>query len=142
MVRKDLIAMMLGGRLIQKVVSITLVNNVTLNEHVDVPAGKQWLLLAVKAVNGDDVDRAIDITIYKEVAATNLLRRLIYAGTVTPNAHLQWPSYSTNVGITSMSALVLLKGGNRIRATFVAGGASTGATDADGLVLEYIEYDM
>jgi len=132
-----------GGRLVQKVVSITLVNNVTLNEHVDVPANKRWVILGIRAVNCDDVNRAMAFEVYKEAAGTNLLRRLTYnTGILANGAALQYPSYGTDTGSTNHYGPVILQGGNRITTIFVAGGASTGGTDADGLIVEYLEYDM
>lgn len=142
MVNQDVIATMLGGRLVQDIQSVTLLNNTTHYQHTSVPANKRWILLGVRAVNGDNVARAMAIEVYDVVARTNMLRRLAYHGGILTTAALQWPSYGVDTGTTNHYGLVILGENNTITATWVAGGASGGSVDADGLVLEYIEIDM
>lgn len=145
MVKKDLIATMQGGRLIQKVTSVTLVNNVTLNENVSVPAGKMWKLLSVKMMNPDDVARDFYIFKYLEVARTNLIKKLAQGVAIAANAAFYWPNARTNAATTDRQPLwhdEFLAEFNTLNFNWSAGGASAGGTDADGLVLEYLEYDM
>lgn len=134
-----------GGKLKQEVTSVVLVNNTLKVIDTTVPAGKQWKLIGVKALNIDDVDRTVTINVYKEAGKTNLLREL-NKGALGANAgeHLHWPSEGVSTGEadhTSQWADIPLVPGNTINVQWAAGGASTGATDADGLVIEYLEID-
>lgn len=143
MVNLEIIPTMLGGRLVQKVVSITLANNTGLLEHTNVPANKRWLLLGIKVNNPDDVARYVVIFKYKEAARTNLIRMLAINTALGANAELCWPNTDADITIGSpANHTEIFVGGNVLTVNWVAGGASAGGTDADGLVIEYIEYDM
>lgn len=129
-----------AGNIHQEVTSVPLVNNTELIIDVSVPTGKIWFLLGVKAVNGDDVARDITIVIYKEAAKTNLLKTLNYANTAD-GVSLQWPASNNSATLVGMYSPQILVAANKISITWAAGGASTGATDADGLIIEYLEID-
>lgn len=137
-----------GGDLKQVVTSVVLVNATAKTLDTVVPTGKRWKLLGVKAINGDDVTRDINVFIYKEPAKTNVLRKLIRIDAVLANGGVcQWPNYHvTTTATTGCNALhqpaeVILAAGNVISVVWATGGASTGATDTDGLVIEYLEID-
>lgn len=130
-----------GGAHEQKVTSVTLVNNTEKTVDTVVPAGKRWILLAVRAVNGDDVQRTVNIYIYKEAAKTNLLRQ-IFNGAVGAGAAGQWPGMLDSVQYQYIWSLVVLEAANAISVVWAAGGASTGAVDADGLIIDYLEVDL
>jgi len=132
-------------RLKQEVTSITLVNNTKKTEDVTVPQGERWLLLNVKMANNDDVTRDIRCTIYKEAAKTNMIRHLMFYAAVPTNAYRQWPSWpsgGTSGSATFQNALVILDSGNTLDCIWEAGGASAGAVDADGLVVEYLKVEI
>jgi len=133
-----------GGKLVQAVTSIVLVNATAKTQDTTVGTGKRWLLLGIKAVNGDDVTRNITMSIYKEAAKTNLLRNLYYEAAIGANGGVaQWPN--CQIQITNYLhnwAPILLEAGNTISVVWASGGASTGSTDADGLVVEYLEVDV
>lgn len=133
-----------GGKLHQEVTSITLVNATTLTEDVVVPAGKMWILLNIKMVNCDDVNRALYVEKYLEAAATNLIKRLISKASAAGD-RVNWPSVisATEYSMPTQGGnpWELCAAGNLLRCVYETGGASTGATDADGLVIEYLEID-
>lgn len=129
-----------GGQFKQEVTSVVLVNDTAKTIDLLVPAGKYWIILDIKAINGDDVARNILISKYLEAAATNLIG-VLYDAARNAGAHAYFPNmdnanYPRHV---ASSPAELAIGGNIIRITWAAGGASTGATDADGLVIEYLE---
>lgn len=124
----------------QEVTSITLVNNTAKTELVTVPAGKQWILLAVKMSNIDDVNRVLSLNVWKESAKTNFLRTLQKAS-VAQNASMLWPTGESTTDETNIFCLVLLAAGNTLECVYAAGGASAGGVDADGLVVEYLELE-
>ena len=132
-------------RFVQVVRSITLVNNTAKTEDVTVPSGERWLLLNVKMCNGDDVNRDVACDIYKESLKTNLLRRLfLYAAVPSTKDRLwpSWPSGGTSGSALFLPHLIVLDVGNTISCTWETGGASTGAVDADGLVICYLKVEI
>jgi len=134
-----------GGKLKQEVTSVVLVNNTAKTIDTVVPTGKRWLLLGVKLTNIDDVTRDVSVTLYKEAGKTNVLATLMFVSALAANgaAILMWPNnyVSTTSKIEKSSDPILLVAGNTINVYWATGGASTGATDADGLVIEYLEVD-
>ena len=133
-----------GGRLVQVVRSITLVNNTQKIEDVTVPSGERWLLLGVKMANMDDVDRVVSVEIYKEAAKTNLLRSLMYftCATLKIRQFPSWPSGGISGSSTFQYAPVVLEAGNTLSCIWEAGGASAGVVDVDGLVVEYLKVEI
>jgi len=132
----------LGGKLVQEVTSITLVNNTEKLETASPGTGKRWLLLGVRMLNPDDVNRVLVIDKYKEAAKTNLVKRLVVA-TLGPAGAMQWPyGVPTETEKRSGTPPEILEAGNTLEFKWSAGGASTGGTDADGLVVEYLEIDL
>jgi len=130
------------GRKKSDVTSITLANNTAKTVDSTVPANKRWLLLGVKAMNPDDVGRDLYIDHYKEAAKTNLIRRLA-AETPAAGARTQWPSsVAGDVTKTPKHDLMVMDAGETISILWAAGGASSGGTDADGLVVDYLEVQV
>jgi len=120
--------------------SVTLVDNTALALTLSVTdALTQFLLLNIKAVNCDDVARVITVTKYAEAAKTNNVKTLF---TISRNAGatFNWPnSTMAEVGTIPLGLKPeLLVSPAVIVVNFAAGGASTGAIDADGLVFEYL----
>lgn len=135
------IAMMfLGGDHQQSVTSVTLANNTAKTIDTIVPTGERWFLINVKVTNPDDVNRVFTCHIYKEAAKTNDVKNLLYVAALTASGGTSnWPNTNGNFGGTvEMWAPVVLSAGNTLSATWAAGGASAGGTDADGLVVEYL----
>lgn len=127
------------ARLVQAVTSVTLVNNTVKTNDVTVPANRRWKLLHIRMVNCDDVARTMTIKIWKEAAKTNLLRTIINLSANAGVAH-EYPSSKTGISSsTPLYAPIILDEGNTIELKWAAGGASTGATDADAQVVEYLE---
>lgn len=132
-----------GGKPEQSVTSITLVNNTQKIQLVTVPTGKIWILLGIKVRNPDDVDRAVTIRKYKEAAKTNEIAVLFSVSLATGVAG-HWPTEglsSTASRPSSTKPAEIMIAGNSLEITWAAGGASAGGTDADGLVIEYLELD-
>lgn len=129
-----------GGAVKQVVTSITLVNATAKTQDTTVPSNKKWVLLSVKAVNADNVNRVITLTIYKEAAKTNVIKVLDSASIVAGTA-MQYPSNQSDRAkqTNATKPAEILTDGNTLTAHWASGGASAGGTDADGLVLEYLE---
>lgn len=130
----------LAGKKKDNVTSITLVNDTAKTQDVTVPTGKAWLLLAFSVTNPDNVARDVTVTLYKEAAKTNVLQVLGVKAAMDANAAARYhgPGNLTNYSQGDLYALPL-EAGNTISVTWAAGGASAGATDADGLVVEVME---
>lgn len=129
------------GKLVQPITSVTLVNNTEKIIDKTVPSHKRWLLLSVKMVNCDNVARTLSIQKWKEAAITNHIKTLTTAATAAA-ARLQYPNSSNNLwDYSPLPQLEILSAGNTLRFIWGAGGVSAGATDADGLVIEYLEVE-
>ena len=129
-----------AGRFVQEVTSVTLVNATTKTIDTTVPANKRWLLLSVKATNGDNVARVVGLYLFKEAAKTNLIS--VYdSASVNTAEHINFPNTIASRGVRSraISPGEVLEAGNTISVIWTSGGASAGATDADGLVICYLE---
>ena len=133
-----------GGQLKQEVTSLTLVNNTAKTVDITVPADKRWKFNMLKVVNVDNVNRAVTFTLYKEVGKTNIIQ-ILWTKTVTAGAALVWPLAATpaadNTMPFPMTDGLIMNAGNTISIVFATGGASAGATDADGIVADYLEID-
>lgn len=132
-----------SGKPEASITSITLVNNTAKTQDITVPTDSMWLIQTIKATNPDDVQRTTYIRLYNESAKTNLIANLI-AAALNATQELYYPN-STTASTQCPNALgqgLLLAGGMTISVTWAAGGASTGGTDADGLVVFYREYPM
>jgi hypothetical protein len=128
-----------GGNFVTDIDSITLANNTLLNHDIIVPVGKRWVLLSIKAMNPDNVNRDISFNIYNEAAATNLAKHLD-TRTIATTAQMYWPNNGTGgEDRSNIPHLVIMSGGQLLRIIFAAGGASAGGTDADGVVITYLE---
>ncbi len=131
------------ARLVQAVTSVVLVNNTALTIDTTVPVGKRWLLLNIRATNPDNVDRVIDIWKYLEAAKTNAIKRYGRFTAVGTAEYVNIPNSDVD-NLTDNRFLTtpeVLDVGNTIYVNWGAGGASAGATDVNGLVIEYLEID-
>lgn len=132
-----------GGKKVVNVTSVTVVNNTLKSVLKTVPVGKRWMLLSIKVVNPDDVNRSITVRHWLEVAATNLIKILVYNAAIGTGAALQYPINIEGTYIYKfIPSLEILDAGETLGAVWGAGGASAGGTTADGLVIEYMEMDM
>lgn len=133
------------GKNLKSVTSVTLVNNVTKAIDLTVPSGKKWVVMGFTANNPDNVQRAFSAVVYKEAAKTNLLRYLksLAGAAFIAGARTQWPTngVSDTIQRGNQAPFLLLNESNTIQFQWPAGGASAGGTDADGLILEYLEID-
>lgn len=122
------------------VTSVTLVNNTAKTIDTVVPASEKWQLLNIKVVNCDDVARNVTVIHYKEAAKTNLVKVFGYIAALGAAGVFNMPSSTTAISdkLTFWTAPQILHAGETISVIWAAGGASTGATDADGLVIEYL----
>lgn len=125
-----------GGSVEDSVTSITLANNTAKTQDKSVETDTLWVVENIKITNPDDVQRNVRIEVYKEAAKTNLICYLKGTTTLAAGATLNIPTKataSTEEGVLPMT----LGPGNTISVYWAAGGASTGGTDADGLVIHY-----
>jgi len=134
----------LGGKKINNITSVTLVNNTAKDVDITVPTGKRWMILGVRAVNADSVNRVMYTFIYNEAAKTSLIEILDDPGTINAGSSWQWPSgrAPTSLHISSAWHIIILEAGNTINIHYNAGGASAGSVDADGLVVQALEIDV
>jgi len=131
-----------AGRLIQSVTSITLVNNTLKTVDFTMVAGKRWILKNVKIVNPDDVQRVTDLSKYKTVAKTNKIKTMLNV-TLGVGVTMNWPNsvnQANDQASRNFQPEILIEG-NTVTVAWAGGGASAGGTDADGLVVEYLELD-
>ena len=144
MVRSPLTYTFQGGRLYQEVVSITLANNTVFILNHNIPAGKRRVLLSYKLTNPDDVARTVRVKKFKDTARTIKIKELAaYAG-LGAAGEAQWPHGVPSAGEQKEGArpVELFEFPNVLQFTWEAGGASAGGTDADGLVIEWLETDV
>lgn len=132
-----------AGEIVQDVTEVVLVNNTAKIVDYTVPVGSKMLLISVKAVNMDNVTRNILVDVYKEVAKTNLMLRLA-VGDIATTKFIQYPNTYRPSEVDRVHApmVLVLTEGNTISVTWAAGGASAGATDADGLVITGLEVPL
>lgn len=130
------------ARLVQLVTEVVLANNTAKNIDTTVPAGKRWRLLNIKVANPDDVARNINILKYLEAAKTHLISTYVHIEEIGVAASLNVPSKNhTDERERELITPDIYDAGNTINVIWAAGGASAGGTDADGLVIEYLEID-
>jgi len=131
------------AKMVQSVTSVTLVNNVTKTIDVVVPDNKKWILLSFKVTNPDDVARTITAVLYKEAAKTNYIKRLMSEAAVGATAIRQWPKETNSSTVQRVPTLPaeIVTEENTLNVVWATGGASAGGTDADGLVVTYLEID-
>lgn len=134
------------GRLVQDVIAVTLVNNTLFVHDYTVASGKRIKLMGLRVTNPDDVARDVQVRLYKEAGKTNYLRRLfVMSVPAAPGGAIQWPYLEAGDETTLDSRKLMeyiLDEGNTIEFQWAAGGASAGGTDADGLVLIFMEIDI
>jgi len=133
-----------GGRKVADVTSVTLANNTALTVNKTVGTGKRWLLLSIRLTNPDNVARNCSIIHYKEAALTNVLDYLGYIAGLAAATAYQVPNTTTGTSTRSDGRTLpkVLDAGETVSVNWAAGGVSAGGTDADGLVVEYLELDV
>jgi len=132
-----------GGKKVISVTSITLANNTAKTVDITVPTIKRWLLLSAKMTNPDNVTRNAYMFHYKESTKTNFVKTLTTASNLASGAGLQYPNSETGViNKAPFPQVIILDPNETLVFTWDAGGASAGGTDADGLIVEYMEIDV
>lgn len=132
-----------AGKLQQSVTSVTVANNTAKTIDTTVPSGKRWILLSIRVTNPDDVQRTINIYKFKEAAKTNEIARFISNAT-NAGGRVHWPYNASPISsrVIPSSPAEIFDAGNTLSVVWAAGGVSGGGTDADGLVIEYLEVDV
>jgi hypothetical protein len=122
------------------ITSLTLVNATAKNILHTVPVGEQQILIGWKMTNPDDVTRNMTVQLFKEAAKTNLLKVLFTEANVAASQRRQWPQgeNTSSVAKDARPPSMWMTAGTTISFDWDSGGASTGGTDADGLVVEYL----
>lgn len=124
-----------SGYIVTSINSVTVANNTAKSETFTVPDDTVWVVDSIRAVNPDDVARDIYIRWFKESALTNKISNLMFGASgaggdiVWPNTAAIGASYNENPPSIVMSA------GETIEIYFAAGGASTGGTLANSIVI-------
>ena len=104
----------------------TLVSDTTLTITITVPNGELWLFYGGRAKNGDDVNRNVRVIIYN--SSDKPILRLTNTQVVSAASEFTFPNTSADPLMYNGGKPVPLKGGDKIKITFFAGGASSGGT--------------
>lgn len=132
---------MIRGRKVNNITEVVLVNATTKTIDLSPGAGIRWEVLFIKQVNGDDVNRDCNIQ-HMTAAAAARLKQIVQNNTLATTELQMYPSTAHASGQEiggSAKRPFLVEGTEIIRFIFTTGGASTGATDADGIVVEALE---
>jgi len=135
-----------GGRKVNNITSLTVLNNTTLTIDVSPPAGRRWMVLSMKVVNPDNVARNVSVVHYAEAAKTNVIKYLSNTATAAGNPFQVWPS-AWNLAacpafLSGFGPMLIVENPEVLEVSLVAGGASAGGVDADGLVIEVLELQV
>jgi len=124
-----------SGYIVTSVNAVTVVNNTGKTEKFTVPDDTVWVVDSIRAVNPDDVARDIYIRWWKESALTNKISNLSYGG-AGAGGDIVFPSVSSiGVAYNENPTPIVMGAGETIEVYFSAGGASTGGTLANGVVI-------
>lgn len=116
-----------GGEVVHNYNEVTLVNNVTKNEALTVPATKRWYLMGGFILNGDDVARVCVITV--RIPAGNTIMRLIKSQSIAAATDVYYPNTEASVDQIGHGAYPIpLEAGTVINFQWTQGGASAGGT--------------
>lgn len=130
-----------GGYKKNNITEVVLVNATAKTLDLTPTSGKRWLVLAMRMVNADDVQRTVYIEQFNEAGATNSLGRFfIEANLAASGGTVQFPN-NDDLGNVYRNAyhMVIVEDGEIIRFGWNSGGASTGSTDPDGLSCQVME---
>jgi hypothetical protein len=132
-----------SGSIKTSVTSVTVVNNTTKTVDISVPTDTVWAIQSIKVVNPDDVARTVGINLYNEVAKTNQIA-LLTAASVGAGGLIHYPSNAAveNSELTRTGYPLVLGPGMTINIVLAAGGASSGGTTADGIVILYRQLSL
>lgn len=130
------------GRLVQSVTQVVLVNNTAKTLDLTVPTGKRWKVILMKMTNGDNVNRNLQMNLYLEAAKTHFMARIVWDAAVASGNHTHWPKNIAEDDKVNAYFDLIMDAGNTLSFVWEAGGASAGATDDDGLIVNYLEADM
>lgn len=116
--------------------SITVTNNTAKTQDITVPADEKWVIETIKTVNPDDVARVIGGNLYL-TSSKSILITALFSQSANANVRVQYPSLTVSTIYNWMIPELVLGPGMTLSFTWAAGGASSGGTDADGLVIMY-----
>jgi len=120
--------------------SVTLVNNTAKTTDISVPTDGVWELQIIKVTNPDDVARVVTVSLYTTPAKTVLVATLV-SGSVNAGSRLMFPHGVVSASQLNMPNRPFLLGATwTIEVVHATGGASTGGTDAAGIVCAYRRY--
>lgn len=128
-----------GGYKKNNVTSVTLVNNTTKTLDLSPGAGKRWQLLRFICYNPDDVAR--NVSVNQRDASDTVIDSVIASSAFNPGTFQCAPAAAHNL-VTETAGHFdggIIEDDEYMRVTWAAGGASSGGTDADGLVMQVME---
>ena len=105
---------------------VVLVNNTTKTDDVTCPVGKEWTIVSGHIYNGDDVARNCNVICYD--SANVELETLHADAALGATTGIQFPRNNQVGAENPMRTPIVLVGGDYVRFTYTAGGASTGGT--------------
>lgn len=107
--------------------SVSLSNNTTKSLILTVPKGKIWRVYAIYMHNGDDVSRNLSVFILN--GNNNIVHKLAYASGVGAGVTREMLGYiPSSVSEYGCVPPVIIKGGNKLKLNWAAGGTSSGGT--------------
>ncbi len=128
----------LGAKKQNNVTNVVLVNNTAKTIDLSPGAGIRWLVLNARQVNGDNVNRNVNMT---HIIGSFTLKQMIQNNSLATGEPQHYPSLAHASGQETAGVWnpIIVEGAEFIRSVWAAGGASAGFDDADGLVLEVLE---
>lgn len=123
-----------AGQIVASVNSVTLANNTLKSTDYTVPTDTEWEVQSIRVNNPDDVARTVGITL-KDSSGNNIL--VLESTSVAASGTVQVPNNVVDKSKSTAFTKFSLGAGMVINVVWAAGGASSGGTDADGVVILY-----
>lgn len=131
-----------NGTVLCQKVSTTLVNNTAKTENITVPDDTLWYVQTFRMKNIDDVARTCIIRIFETATKTYELF-VVHYNSINAGSGLMIPNNDDlGAGMGNNLQGILLKAGNTIEFVWAAGGASTGATNANAATITYRQLSL
>jgi len=116
--------------------STTLTDNTTKIIYLTVPKGKIWILKGIRMHNGDDVDRSCAVAVVD--ANNNEIFKLSSVTIPAGQARMMLPFLTTAESTDVAPFNFPIKGGNKLKLYWGAGGASSGGTSYYSVIYEEV----
>lgn len=125
------------GYIAHQVESVALVNNTEKTIEYTCPDDTVIEIISIYATNPDDVARDVGMTLFTDSGLGTVAAQLMYASGVPASSWVTFPNNDDQSFTYRNHKVLLIRSGETIQIRWKAGGASSGGTDADGLVIRY-----